>query len=97
MDLHLIENIVCIADEKSITRAAEKRFVTQSALNQQLQKLEEELGTPLFTRTTRNVTLTEVGRLYMEYARRMLAQQESAVQNLKLLKQAGTPRLRIAI
>ena len=44
MDLHLIENIVCIADEKSITRAAEKRFVTQSALNQQLQKLEEPLN-----------------------------------------------------
>ena len=46
MDLHLLENIVCIADERSITRAAEKRYVTQSALNQQLQKLENELGTP---------------------------------------------------
>ena len=54
MDLHLLENIVCIADEKSITRAAEKRFVTQSALNQQLQKLEEELGTPLFIRARSN-------------------------------------------
>ena len=42
MDLHLVENIIAIADERSITRAAEKRFVTQSALNQQLQKIEEE-------------------------------------------------------
>ena len=54
MDLHLLENIVCIADERSITRAAEKRFVTQSALNQQLQKLEEELGAPLFIRARGN-------------------------------------------
>lgn len=54
MDIHLVENIVTIADEKSITKAAEKRFVTQSALNQQLQKPEEELGTPLFFRSRGN-------------------------------------------
>ena len=40
MDLKQIEYIVKIDDEHSITRAAEKLFVTQSALNQQLQKLE---------------------------------------------------------
>ncbi len=72
MDLHLIENIVCIADEKSITRAAEKRFVTQSALNQQLQKLEDELGTPLFIRARSNWQPTEAGEAYLDAARRML-------------------------
>ena len=39
MDLHLLENIVSIAEEKSITKAAEKRFVSQCAVDQQLQKL----------------------------------------------------------
>ena len=34
MDLHLIENILMISEEKSIARAAEKLFITQSALNQ---------------------------------------------------------------
>lgn len=72
MDLHLLENIVCIADEKSITRAAEKRFVTQSALNQQLQKLEDELGAPLFIRARSNWQLTEVGEAYLNAARKML-------------------------
>ncbi|MBQ9299398.1 MAG: LysR family transcriptional regulator [Clostridia bacterium] len=72
MDLHLLENIVCIADEKSITRAAEKRFVTQSALNQQLQKLEEELGTPLFIRTRSNWLPTPAGEAYLTAARQML-------------------------
>lgn len=72
MDLHLIENIVCIAEEKSITRAAEKRFVTQSALNQQLQKLEEELETPLFIRARGNWRPTPAGEAYLEAARQIL-------------------------
>ena len=44
MDTHLIEHIIKIAEEKSITKAAEKLYLTQSALNQQLLKLERELG-----------------------------------------------------
>jgi len=72
MDLHLLENIVCIADEKSITKAAEKRFVTQSALNQQLQKLEAELGTQIFVRSRGNWLPTEAGAVYLDSARRML-------------------------
>lgn len=72
MDLHYLENIICIAEERSITKAAEKRFVTQSALSQQLQKLEEELGTPLFYRTRSNWQLTEAGEVYLEAARKML-------------------------
>jgi DNA-binding transcriptional LysR family regulator len=78
MDLHLLENIVCIADEKSITRAAEKRFVTQSALNQQLQKLEEELGTPLFIRARSNWKPTEAGEIYLNAARNMLLMKKDA-------------------
>ena len=78
MDLHLIENIVCIADEKSITRAAEKRFVTQSALNQQLQKLEAELGTPLFVRARGNWLPTAAGEAYLDAARQMLELKKDA-------------------
>ena len=48
MDLKQIENMIAIEQEQSISRAAEKLFLTQSALNQQLLKLEMELGTPLF-------------------------------------------------
>ena len=72
LDLHLLQNIVCIADERSITRAAEKRFITQSALYQQLQKLEAELGVPLFIRTRSNWQPTEAGSVYLAAARQML-------------------------
>ena len=46
MDTKQIEYIIKIAEENNITRAAEKLFITQSALNQQLLKLEKELGIP---------------------------------------------------
>ena len=49
MDLKQIEYIVKIAETGNITRAAEQLFVTQSALNQQLLKLENALGIKLFT------------------------------------------------
>ena len=50
MDLRQIEYIVAIEQEQSISKAAEKLYLTQSALNQQLLRLEKELGTPLFER-----------------------------------------------
>ena len=55
MDTRQIEYILQIAEENNITKAAEKLFITQSALNQQLLKLERELGTPLFQRTARKM------------------------------------------
>lgn len=58
MDTRQIEYILQIAEENNITKAAEKLFITQSALNQQLLKLERELGTPLFQRTKNKWCLT---------------------------------------
>lgn len=54
MDTRLIEHILKIAEERSITKAAEKLYLTQSALNQQLLHLEHELGTTLFNRSKTN-------------------------------------------
>ncbi len=72
MDTKLIESIIRIDEEKSITRAAEKLFITQSALNQQLQKLENELGSPLFVRTRSAWHPTAVGEVYLNAARQIL-------------------------
>ena len=47
-----------IAEEKSISKAARKLYVAQPSLSQAVQKLEEQLGTPLFNRTTAGLTLT---------------------------------------
>lgn len=72
MDTKQIEYILQIAQENNITRAAEKLFITQSALNQQLLKLEKELGTPLFHRSRTNWRLTEAGELYVKSAKEIL-------------------------
>lgn len=72
MDLKQLEYIIKIAEESSITRAAEHLYITQSALNQQLLKLENELGTQLFHRSKNDFRLTEAGKIYVSYARRIL-------------------------
>ena len=66
MDLRQIQYIVAIAEENNITRAAEKLYITQSALNQQLLKLEKELGVQLFHRSRTDWHPTEAGEIYLK-------------------------------
>ena len=73
MDLRRIENIIRIAEEKNITRAADKLFISQPALNLQLLNLEKELGTKLFYRRGNEWAITEAGRIYIDTARKMVA------------------------
>lgn len=73
MDLKQIEYILKIAEENNITRAAEKLFITQSALNQQLLKLEKELGTQLFHRSRTDWHPTEAGEIYLAAAKKILS------------------------
>lgn len=72
MDLKQLEYIIEIAKEKNITHAAKNLFITQSALNQQLLKLEKELGEQLFRRSRVNWQLTKVGEIYVENAKKIL-------------------------
>lgn len=72
MDTKLCEYIVAIADEGCVSRAAQKLFLTQSALNQQLLKLERELGSPLFIRQRNHWQTTPVGEAYIGSARQIL-------------------------
>ncbi len=64
--------ILTIAQEGGISKAAAKLFITQSALDQQLLKLENELGTQLFYRSRGNFSLTAAGKVYVDYARQMV-------------------------
>ena len=73
MDLRRIENIIRIAEEKNITRAADKLFISHPALNLQLLNLEKELGTKLFYRRGNEWAITEAGRIYVDTARKMIA------------------------
>ncbi len=76
MDLKQLEYIVAIEKEKSISRAAAKLYLTQSALNQQLLRLEKELGTPLFERRHHTMIPTFAGNTYLTTAKLMLTMKE---------------------
>ena len=72
MDLKQIEYILKIAEMKNVSQASKELFISQSALNQQLLKLEKELGAPLFFRDRNNWELTPTGELYVKGAREIL-------------------------
>jgi LysR family hydrogen peroxide-inducible transcriptional activator len=86
MELHQLEYLVALAEEGSFTRAAERLAIAQPSLSQQIQKLEREIGQPLFDRLPRGVTATEAGQNLLIHARRILAQIEDAK------RQAGEQR-----
>jgi LysR family transcriptional regulator, transcriptional activator of nhaA len=68
INFHHLHYFWAIAHEKSLTRAAEKLHVSQSALSIQLRKLEEALGHTLFDRQNRALKLTEAGRIALSHA-----------------------------
>ena len=97
MDLKQLEYIVMIAEENSITKAAERLFITQSGLNQQLLKLEAELGIQLFHRSKNDFRLTEAGHVYVSYARKILQLKHEAYNILNDMANNKTGTLRIGL
>ena len=78
-ELDLLRTLVCIAEEESFTRAAERVGRTQSAVTLQVQKLEAMVGHSLLTRSKGSpVALTASGRVLLEHARAMLKLNEEA-------------------
>lgn len=80
---HVLRAFLALADCRHFTRAAERCSLSQSAFSQLIRKLEEEAGTPLFHRTTRNVTLTAEGELFAERARRLLEDIEASFADVR--------------
>lgn len=78
----LLYAFVALAELKHFTRAAERCNTSQSALSVMIQKLEAQVGTRLFERDTRKVALTPEGELFLEAARSLIAEIESAFENM---------------
>ncbi|WP_431044134.1 LysR family transcriptional regulator [Streptomyces sp. P1-3] len=73
IDPRLLRAFAAVAEELHFTRAAARLFIAQQALSRDIRRLESALGTDLFVRTTRQVTLTPAGERLLPYARRVLA------------------------
>ncbi len=79
LDIRSLRAFVAVAEELHFTRAAARLFVAQQALSREVRRLEARLGTPLFVRTTRRVTLTPEGRRLLERARPLLVLHDAIV------------------
>lgn len=85
MNTKIIEYVIAIAEEKSLSKAASRLYISQPALSQRLKKLEEELGTPLFHREKDGLAITDAGRIYINGGRSILKIKEDALHQIRSL------------
>jgi DNA-binding transcriptional LysR family regulator len=78
MEIRHLRYFIAVAELRNFTRAAEASFVAQSALSQQISRLEHELGAPLFVRGKRGAELTPAGEVLLPHARRLVADEARA-------------------
>jgi LysR family hca operon transcriptional activator len=79
MELRHLRYFIAVAEEGSLTNAAERRLHTaQPSLSRQIRDLELEVGTPLLERKARGIELTAAGRVFLDHARLALLQVEAA-------------------
>lgn len=93
LDLQLLRAFLAVAECGSFRGASERLNVTQSTVSQQIKRLEEELGRPLFRRTTRRVALTHDGEVLVGEAARLLRQEEEIRHRLTGPRLSGTVRV----
>jgi DNA-binding transcriptional LysR family regulator len=97
MNLRHLEHWLALADTGSFSRAAEKLYITQSALSRSIQALEEDLGGPLVDRVGKKNELTPLGRSVLERARRIVQEAQELQQGAALLQQGGLGALRVGL
>ena len=86
MTFNDLRYIVVIAEENSITKAADKLYMTQPALSQYLKKVEKELGVLIFERTTTGVRPTAEGVQFLAFAKNVLHQEQDMRKQLQNLR-----------
>ncbi|WP_174479523.1 LysR family transcriptional regulator [Paraburkholderia heleia] len=92
LEIDLLRSFAVIAEVRSLSRAAERVGRTQSALSQQIKRLEEIVDQPLFQRTGRGVALTHPGERLLVHAQRMLRLHDEAMADLCGTGLSGTIR-----
>jgi DNA-binding transcriptional LysR family regulator len=97
MDLRHLRYFLAVAETRNFTQAAASCYVAQSALSQQIARLEKDVGSQLFSRTSRSVRLTAAGELLEPLARRILADVANAQAALDALSGLRRGRLRLGL
>ncbi|MFH7016448.1 LysR substrate-binding domain-containing protein [Flavobacterium sp. FlaQc-47] len=97
MEIYQLQYFIKTAEVLHFTKAAELCFVTQSGLSQQMKKLEEELGMPLFIKIGKKVQLTEAGSVFLIHAKQIIENVQSGKQAIDDLNDMIGGELRIGV
>jgi DNA-binding transcriptional LysR family regulator len=96
LDFRALRYFVAVAEELHFTRAAERMYIAQPALSEQIRRLEAELGVELLRRTTRKVELTAAGEEFLARARRILSEADEALAEASRAARGETGSIRVA-
>lgn len=83
MNVHFMQSLLDVAKYQSITYAAQLSNISQPALSQQIKTLEKDLDTRIFERSPKGVTLTDQGKIILDYAQQFVSLHESMLDTLK--------------
>ncbi|WP_313807455.1 LysR substrate-binding domain-containing protein [Sphingobium sp.] len=97
MDQTLFQSFVILAEELHFGRAAERLGISQPPLSGRIRQLEELVGTRLFERTSRRVTLTDAGTALLEQARDILSRTEAAIAHSRRVGNGEVGEIRLAM
>jgi DNA-binding transcriptional LysR family regulator len=96
MELFQLEAFLAVVREGSFSAAAKALYRTQPAISQTIKKLEDEIGRPLFDRSSRRGVLTDAGRVLADHAERLVNLRQRALAALDDVRQLRTGRLTVA-
>lgn len=95
MELRHLRYFAAVVAERHFTRAAKTLGIAQPPLSQQIRQLEEEIGTPLFTRAPRGVTLTAAGEAFLPHAEAALREADRALVAARRVSRGDLGQIRI--
>ena len=97
MDINQLKSFVTVAHQGNLTQAAERLFLSQPAVSAQIKAIENDLGTPLFNRTSNGMTLTRAGEVLLPEAEALLQHKHKLEQFAKTLAQDFTEETQLGI
>lgn len=95
MEIDTLREIVLLAEKRSYAAAADALFISTSSLSRHVTALEQQLGVPLFIRTSRNVQLSRYGEMLLPYARKLMELEDEYLERLDRAKRSDGAGLRV--
>ena len=97
MDSKILEYVIAIAENRSLSKTAEQFYLSQPILSRHVKNIEQELGAQLFIRAHNQMLLTDAGRIYINNARAILYTEQKLMIDLENLRSENRSIIRVMI